>query len=129
MRVVPLFAVAVFCLLGATLDPADVKIVGSLEYGQTSDPVDYTGTPKYSAFVFNGNGGDRIEVSVLGDPQVAVSIADGTLKELTSGISHLSFTLPSNGPDLETYYIVFRDSENKPAKLTVKLLKTERKQV
>jgi hypothetical protein len=106
-----------------------VKIVGSLEYGQTSDPVDYTGTPKYSAFVFNGNGGDRIEVSVLGDPQVAVSIADGTLKELTSGISHLSFTLPSNGPDLETYYIVFRDSENKPAKLTVKLLKTERKQV
>jgi hypothetical protein len=125
---VSILVLGVLCLFGATLEPADVKVVGSLDYGQTSDPVEYTGTPKYAAFVFNGNGDDRVEVTVKGgDRQAAISIADGSLKELATGANHLSFTLPKNGPDMETYYIVFRDAENKPGRFTVELIKSERK--
>ncbi len=114
-------ATAVVCLFGATLDPGDVKVIGSLDYGQTSEPVEYTGAPKYAAFVFNGNGGDQIEVTVKGDRDAAVSIADGGLKEVATGTNHLSFKLPKTGPDLDTYYIVFRDSESKAGKFTVEL--------
>jgi hypothetical protein len=128
MKISLLAVAGALCLWGATLEPADVKVAGSLEYGQTSDPIDCTGTPKYSAFVFNGNGDDRIEVTVKGgDRQAAVSIADGSLKELATGMNHISFTLPKNGPDLDTYYIVFRDSEYKSGRFTVQLSKQERK--
>jgi hypothetical protein len=124
MKVGVLAVASVLCLFAATLDPAEVKIVGSLDYGQTSDPVDYTGTPKYAAFVFNGNGGDQVEVTVKGDRAATVSIADGTLKELANGSNHISFTLPKTGPDLDTYYIVFRDAENQAGKFTVQLTKS-----
>ena len=129
MKVGVLAAASVLCLFAATLGPAEGKIVGSLDYGQTSDPVDYTGTPKYSAFVFNGNGGDQIEVTVKGDRPASISIADGTLKELASGSNHISFTLPKTGPDLDTYYIVFRDAENQAGKFTVQLTKSGAKAV
>lgn len=121
-------AVAVFAgvaMLGAaTFRPADVTIVGDIEYGQTSDPVECSNTPRYRALVFNGNGGDRIEVTVKGRDQKAyVALADGTLTELASGVTHLAFTLPNNGPDAQAYYIVIRDDQDKPARFTVELKK------
>lgn len=124
MKVGVLALGAVLCLFGATLEPSDVKVVGALDYGQTSQPVDYSGAPKYAAFVFNGNGGDPVEVTVNGgDRQAAISIADGTLKEVATGTNHISFTLPDHGPDMDTYYVVFRDTENKAARFTVQLTK------
>ncbi len=109
-------------LFAAKLDPADVKIEGALDYGQSSDPIDYSGNPPFSAFVFSAKGGDKIEVNVKGsDRKATVAIADGGLNELTSGTTHIAFQVPDNGPDAEAYYIVFRDVEGKPAKLTVEL--------
>lgn len=111
-------------LLAESYQPADVKVVGALDYGQTSDPVDYSDVPHYRAFVFNGNSGDRIDVLIQGaDRKAFLAIADGTLKQLASGTTHLTFTLPNTGPDPEAYYIVFRDSENKAARFTVELKK------
>jgi hypothetical protein len=108
------------------LDPSDVKVVGALDYGQSSDPVDYSGNPPYSAFVFSANGGDRIEVTVKDSERKAtVAIADGTLTELATATTRIAFQVPNHGPDAEAYYIVFRDSEGKPARFTVELKKVE----
>lgn len=117
------------CLTAESFSPSDVKIIGDLDYGATSDPVEYTPTPRYRAFVFNGNGGDQIEVTAKGEGRTAfVAIADGGLNQLASGTTQLKFTLPKHGPDLETFYIVFRDSEDKPARFTVTLKKAEQGQ-
>jgi hypothetical protein len=114
------------CFSAETFQPADVKIVGDLDYGQTSDPVEYTDSPRYRAFVFTANSQDRIEVTVKGDDRKAfVAIADGGMKELASGTTHLTVTLPKTGPDPEAYYIIFRDTDNKEAHFTVELKKVE----
>lgn len=130
LRVVILCAILVVATLGCaagTFQPSEVKIVGDLDYGQTSDPVEYTDNPPYRAFVFTANSRDRIEVTVKGDSRNPfVAIADGSLKELARGATHIAFTLPKTGPDPEAYYIVFRDADNKAARFTVELKKVEK---
>lgn len=114
-------------IFGGSLKPADVKVAGALDYGQTSDSVEYTGTPRYLAFVFNGNSGDEIEVTVQGDRRAEIMIADGALTELIKGTNSVSFKLPNKGSDLDSYYIVFRNLEEGSARFTVKLKKTVRR--
>jgi hypothetical protein len=112
-------------LSAANISPDDVKVLGDLDYGQTSDPVEYSSTPRYRAFVFPGNSGDTVDVTVTGsDRKAYVAIADGALKELASGTTHLTFKLPDVGPDAQAWYILFRDSEDKPATFTVELKRT-----
>jgi hypothetical protein len=120
------FATVAF-LAGQNFKADDVKVVGDLQYGQTSAPVDCSGVPSYCAFVFNGQGDDRIEIDVSSaDGKAFVAIADGALAELTTGTNRVVFSLPRRGPDAETYYIVFRDSESKPRRFTVALKKLEK---
>jgi hypothetical protein len=120
------FATVAF-LAGQNFKADDVKVVGDLQYGQTSAPVDCSGVPSYCAFVFNGQGDDRIEIDVSsGDGKAFVAIADGALAELTTGTNRVVFSLPRRGPDAETYYIVFRDSESKPRRFTVAVKKLEK---
>jgi len=105
--------------------PNDIKILGTLDSGQTSKLVEYSGTPKYRAFVFEGNGHDQIEITVLGGNRKAyVALADSTLTPIASGLGRLSTTLPDHGPDTEAFYILFRGSAHPPARLTVHLKKT-----
>ncbi len=105
--------------------PSEIKILGTLESGQTSKLIEYSSTPKYRAFVFEGNGRDQIEVTVLGGHRKAfVALADSTLTPIASGLGRLSTRLPYHGPDTEAFYILFRGSANPPARLTVHLKKT-----
>lgn len=101
----------------------NVKVLGDLNYGQSSDSVQCTAAgASYCAFVFNGLGDDRIKVTVnQSHGHAFVAIADGTLTSLISGSDQLVFTLPKSGPDPQAYYIVFRDRENKPGQFTVAL--------
>src|ERR1700728_4263616 len=121
-----MFATALF-LAGQNFKVDDVRVVGDIEYGQTSAPVECSGGPSYCAFVFNGQGGDRIEIDVSSpEGKAFVAIADGALAELTTGTNRVVFSLPRKGPDAETYYIVFRDSESKPRRFIVALKKLEK---
>ena len=123
-RMAALLLVFSVTLLAESLKPADVKIAGDIDYGQTSPAIDYTNDPPYRALVFNGNSGDQIQVTVKdNDHKAWVAIADGSLKELATGTMELTFTLPNAGPDLQAYYIVFRDSGKQPATFTVELKK------
>ena len=116
------FLAAVLYLFAENFNPNDVKIVGDLSYGETSVPVQCSGGASYCAFVFNGKGDDRVEIVVNTDTGTAlVAIADGSLSQLASGTSRLSFTLPNRGPDEEAYYIVFRDKDHKPGRFAVAL--------
>jgi hypothetical protein len=118
---------AVAFLAGQNFKVDDVKVVGDLKYGQTSAPVECSGVPSYCAFVFNGQGDDRIEIDVSSaEGKAFVAIADGALAELTTGTNRVVFSLPRRGPDAETYYIVFRDSESKPRRFVVALKKLEK---
>lgn len=111
-------------LCAQTLKTEDVKVLGSLDYGETSEAADYTGTPPYAALIFNGTAKDKIEVTIKGGTRKAwIAIADGSLKQLATGTGQLTFTLPNNGPDIEAYYIVFRDPDGQPVKFTVTLKK------
>ncbi len=113
---------AALLLLGESFKPDDVKILGDLEYGQSSEPVEYSGAPRYSAFIFTAKAGDRIEAIVKDSQRKAfVAIADGSLNQLASGTTRLQFRIPNHGPDAEAYYIIFRDTEDKPARFTVEL--------
>jgi len=109
-----------------TYTPADVKILGALDYGQTSDSIEWSASPHFRAFVFSGYGGEKIEATVTGtDRKAFVAIADSTLVQIASGATHLSVRLPDRGPDIEVWYIVFRTIDNTPARFTVHVTKTE----
>ena len=116
-----LFAAGLFA---ESFQPADVKIMGDLRYGQTSPAVDCSSASPFYAFVFNGKANERVDIVVKSpDRQAFVALADPSLEQITSGTGHLTFTLPNRGPDAEAYYIVFRDSESKDGKFTVELNK------
>lgn len=106
--------------------PSDVQILGDLDYGQTSKPVAYSAKPPYRAFVFSGYGCQMVEVTVKSaDGKPFVALADSSLNEISRGAAHLSVRLPYRGPDIEVWYIVFKDSDDKPASFTVQVKKTE----
>ena len=105
----------------------DVKIVGVLNYGQKSGPVEYSDTPKYRAFLFAGQGDDQVEVRVTGATENAfIALADQSLSIIATGAGHLSASLPNHGPDAEMFYIVFKDPMNRPARMSVQVNKTGR---
>jgi hypothetical protein len=107
-----------------TFSPADVKVIGTLNDGQTSKPAAYSTTPKYQAFVFEGNGHDQVEITVTGANRKAyVALADSGLKPIASGIGQLAATLPYRGPDTEAFYILVKNLTSQPARLEVHLKK------
>jgi hypothetical protein len=105
--------------------PNEMKVLGVLDNGQSSKLVEFTSTPKYRAFVFEGNGRDRVEITVTGANQKAyVALADSGLKPIASGLGRLVVSLPYHGPDTESFYILVKNLANQPARLTVHLEKT-----
>ncbi len=99
--------------------------MGVLRYGQASQPVEYSETPEYRAFVFSGHGNDRVEVTVTGSERDAfIAVADPSLNMIASGTGRVSATLPDRGPDDEAYYVVFKDRMNRPARLSLEIKKT-----
>jgi hypothetical protein len=104
--------------------PDEIKVLGTLENGQTSKPVAYTKTVKYQSFVFEGYGRDQVEVTVAGPAAKAyVALADSTLTPIASGLGRVSVALPYHGPDLEAFYILVKSLSSQPSQLTVHLRK------
>jgi hypothetical protein len=105
--------------------PADMKVLGTIDAGQTSKPAEFSSTPKYRAFVFEGNGHDRVEITVTGTNRKAyVALADSGLTPIASGLGRLAATLPYHGPDTEAFYILVKNLGSQPARLSVHLKKT-----
>ncbi len=108
-----------------TYSPDNVKVLGVLDNGETSKPTEFLRTPKYQAFVFQGNGHDQVEITVTGSNQKAyVALADSALTPIASGLGRLAVTLPYHGPDTEAFYILVKNLGSHPARLAVHLEKT-----
>jgi hypothetical protein len=106
--------------------PADVKVLGVLDYGQSQNALDRsvrTASPRYRAFVFSGYGRDRVEITLKGETAASSFIlTDSTLNAIGEGTSQATVSLPYRGPDIEVYYIVFPAS-GKPAHVSVRVKK------
>jgi hypothetical protein len=110
-----------------------MKIVGTLSYGDTSDSIEYSSTPRYRAFKFDGNAGDQVDVWVRStDGGDALAwVLDATYHVVaknddandTTSDSHITVTLPD--ATSETHYVVFRDYNLNKAHFTVALKGTE----
>ena len=107
--------------------PGDVQILGDLDYGQTSKPVSMAPSAKkqYHAFVFSGFGCEVVDISVKSDSQPSIALADSTLRQIARGTGHLRVRLPYRGPDIEVWYVLVKDPDDKPASFTVQVNKTE----
>lgn len=106
--------------------PDDVSILGPLDYGQTSKPVTYSAKPPYRAFVFSGYGCQVVDITLKSDAEKPfVALADSSLREIAHATDHLSVRLPFRGPDIEVWYVVFKESDDKPASFTVQVKKIE----
>lgn len=105
----------------------DTKIVGSIDYGQTSPSTAYTRTPRYRAYKFAGNTGDEVDIwvrSTNGDP--VTFLLDNDWKIIASNDdapgttnSRIKTKLPANAS--ATHYIVVRDYYLDPMSFKVEL--------
>jgi hypothetical protein len=105
-----------------------MKIVGTLDYGQTGASVRYTSSPRYRAYKFAGHAGDQVDVwvrSTNGDAVAWVLDNDFAIvgsnddADDTTLDAHVAVTLPANPSD--THYIVFRDYDLATHYFTVSL--------
>jgi mono/diheme cytochrome c family protein len=103
--------------------PDRVTVVGSLDYGETSDPVAVPTASQYRAFGFTGTAGDSVSVTVTATRGTAqVYILDSEYGILAYGRSTatkvpttVGLALPSTGS--VRYYVAFRES-NIPGAVT-----------
>lgn len=111
----------------AELSVKNLRIVGSLSYGETSKAVPYA-RPRYTAFKFAGDAGDEVDVwvrSKSGDPvawildddfKVVAKNDDASATDLSS---HVKVKLPAHTS--RTHYVVVRDYYRDPMTFTVEL--------
>ncbi len=120
----PQVAPASFSASSRAYSANDIQVLGVLDDGQSSKLTEYSSTPKYRAYVFEGNGRDQVEVTVTGSNQKAyVALADSSLNPIASGLGRLAVALPYHGPDKEAFYILVKNLASQPARLTVHLKK------
>jgi hypothetical protein len=101
--------------------PAQVRVLGDVEYGQSKTAARYAAGARYRAFVFSGYGGDKVEITLKGaGAKMPVVLADSTLNQIASGTSQLSVDLPNRGPDIEVWYVL---TDNTPTQFTVQVKK------
>jgi hypothetical protein len=105
-----------------------MKILGSLDYGQSSDTVKYTHSPRYRAYKLAGYEGDRVDVWVHSNDGDSVAwLLDNSFHVLASNDdaddttldSHIVTTLPAS--DSITHYLVYRDYSTSTAHFWVDL--------
>lgn len=114
------FAVA-SCSFAETFAATQIKVIGPIDYGQTSLPVRYSASPKYRAFEFNAKPGDQLEIWVharRGAPKAFLT--DSGFQSIAGGKSHFSATIPLESQPA-TYYVVFYELNYKRGDFTLEL--------
>jgi hypothetical protein len=98
----------------------DIKLLGSIDYGQISAPARLSAQPPYSAYVFNAKPGDKIEATVGGKGDFEAFLTTADFKKLAGGSAQLSYTFsPASAPG--TYYILISEAHHATATFTLDL--------
>lgn len=104
------------------------EIVGTIAFGQTSDPIAYASPPRYRALRFQGAAGDHVEAWIRSaDGDAVAFLVDASFKSIarnddadaTTKDARLAAKLRSSGE----HYVVFRERDLEPATFTVALAK------
>lgn len=104
--------------------PADVKVLGDVDYGQTLQSWDRPGGPRYRAFVFSGYGGDKVDIKLISDERrTFMAVADSTLNLIGAGSSHMILSLPYRGTDIEVFYVLFPAAVTRNSRVAVQVKK------
>ena len=101
-----------------------VGVVGDLQYGQTSDKIEYTNKPPYVALYFDGHTGDVVDVKINSiNGQAMAALTDSHYKPIVSSFgSHVTAVLtPGAEPYPNRYFIVIQEERRRPATFTVAL--------
>jgi len=104
-----------------------VKVVGEIHYGQTSDKIEYTDTPRYRAIYFEGQPGDKVDIKVTSiNGQALAVLTDSRYKPIVSNFgSHVTTVLPpSSEPYPNRYFVLLQEERRRPGTFTVTLDKT-----
>lgn len=110
------------------IDSTKIQVLTSrLTYGATSEPVAYTGTPKYDAIRFSAVTGDNVDILVTApDGEAEAWLTNSEFGILAfadnpagTSANHIKATIPSDGS--MKHYIVFREKSMNPATFTVAL--------
>jgi len=104
-----------------------VSVVQELQYGQTSDKLEYTGKPAYLAVHFQGHPGDKVDIRVESiNGQAMSALTDSEYKPIVSNFgSHVTATLPPSAlPSPYEFYVIFQEERQNPATFTVTVRKT-----
>jgi hypothetical protein len=103
----------------------DIKLLGSLDYGQTSAPARLAAKPPYSAYAFNAKPGDQIEITVQGQGSLQAILTNAEYRKLAGGSTHFSYTFdPALQPG--TYYILVSEAQHRTSSFTVDLERPSR---
>jgi len=103
-----------------SFDRKEIKLLGSLDYGQTSAPARLSVRPPYSAYDFNAKPGDRIEITVHGEGTLQAFLTDAEYKKVAGGSTHFSYTFdPASKPG--TFYILVSETHHQTSSFTVDL--------
>lgn len=122
-----LAAIAGLLATASIIPRSEVKVAGPIDYGQTSEPVHYTGTPKFQAFEFNARPGERIEVTVTAKTgRMQAYLADSEYRTLAGGKGHFSATIPENAA-AGTYYIFVMEARRHASIFTLDLERPSQK--
>jgi hypothetical protein len=98
----------------------DIKLLGSIDYGQTSAPSRLSERPPYSGYAFNAKPGDKIEITVTGTGELRAYLTTSDFKKLAGGSVHFVYTFdPDSAPG--TYYVLVTEAHHKAANFTVDL--------
>ena len=109
------------CAVAETFPKAEIKVLGSIDYGQTSAPVQYSSSPKYRAFEFNAKPGDHLEIWVHARRGSAKAfLTNGDFQSMAGGTAHFSTMIPEESQPA-TYYVIFYESSFKAGNFTVEL--------
>ncbi|MBP9113483.1 MAG: hypothetical protein KBF88_11790, partial [Polyangiaceae bacterium] len=79
--------------LDAVRPPLPGEIIGSLTYGQTSAPVNYSYPPAYRVFQFVGAVGERPEITTTSSKALVLWITDSNAKTLESRSAQSTLTM------------------------------------
>ena len=103
-----------------------VSVVDRLNYGQTTQPLQYTGKPPYLAVHFQGDPGDRVDIKIDSvEGQAAAALTESNFKPIVSTFgSHVVAVLPPSAePSPHEYFIIFQEERERPAAFTVTVQK------
>ena len=120
-------ATAIVCGQPRFFRNEQVKVVGEIRYGQTSDKIEYTGKPLYRAIYFDGHAGDNVDIKVTSiNGQTLSALTDSRYKPIVSSFgSHVTAVLPPSAePYPDRYFVIIQEERRKPATFTVTLEKT-----